>query len=107
MLIDTHAHLYDEQFNADRDSMLNIAMTNGIEKFFLPNCDSETIPTMLELEAQYPENCFAMMGIHPCYIKENYQEELRVAQEWLEKRKFCAVGEIGLDYYWDKTFAKE
>lgn len=107
MLIDTHAHLYDEQFNADRDSMLNIAMNNGVKKFFLPNCDSETIPSMLELEAQYPESCFAMMGIHPCYIKKNYQEELRVAQEWLEKRKFCAVGEIGLDYYWDKTFAKE
>ena len=107
MFIDTHAHLYDEQYNSDRDQMMQNARSNGIEKIYLPNCDSSTIEAMLATELAYPDVCHAMMGVHPTYIKENYQDELRIAQSWLEKRDFCAVGEIGLDYYWDKTFAKE
>lgn len=107
MFIDTHAHLYDEQYNSDRDQMMQNARSNGIDKIYLPNCDSSTIEAMLATEAAYPDVCHAMMGVHPTYIKENYQDELRIAQSWFEKRDFCAVGEIGLDYYWDKTFAKE
>ncbi len=107
MLIDSHCHLYDEKFNEDLDQVINNAQENGIAKMLLPNCDSTTINSMLLLEEKYPGTCYAMMGLHPCYVKENYKQELKSAQEWLKKRKFIAVGEIGLDYYWDKTFVKE
>jgi len=104
MLIDTHAHLYLPRFDKDRDEVLVRAQENGIEKIYLPNVDSSTIESMLALEAAQPERCFAMMGLHPCSIKENVAEELLVVKNWLEKRSFCAVGEIGIDLYWDKTF---
>lgn len=104
MLIDTHAHLYLPRFDEDRDAVLARAMKNGIEKIYLPNVDSTTIDAMLELEAAYPSRCFAMMGLHPCSVKENVAAELSLVKEWLSKRKFCAVGEIGIDLYWDKTF---
>lgn len=107
MFIDTHAHLYDEQFDQDRDQMIQNARANGIEKMYLPNCDSSTIEAMLSTEAAFPDQCFAMMGVHPTYIKANYKDELQIALSWFEQRRFCAVGEIGLDYYWDKTFVKE
>lgn len=103
MLIDTHAHLYAKQFDEDRESMLERAKASGVEKFYLPNIDSNSIEGMLELEAKYPESCFPMMGLHPCSVKENYEEELAIVEEWLFKRPFCAVGEIGIDLYWDKT----
>ena len=104
MLIDTHAHLYLPRFDKDRDEVLARAQENGIEKIYLPNVDSSTIESMLALEAAQPERCFAMMGLHPCSVKENVAEELLVVKNWLEKRTFCAVGEIGIDLYWDKTF---
>lgn len=106
-MIDTHTHLYDEQFDNDRDEMIQRAIRSGIDKMYLPNCDSTTIESMLEVEKNFPENCFAMMGLHPCYVKEHVADELRIVREWLDRRSFCAVGEIGLDYYWDKTFINE
>lgn len=106
-IIDTHAHLYATQFDKDRDEMLKRAFAIGVEKVYLPNIDSTSIQAMLDLEKAYPAQCFAMMGLHPCSVKENYQEELALVEEWLNKRAFCAVGEIGIDLYWDKTFFEE
>ncbi len=107
IFIDTHTHLYDEQFNEDRINIINQAIENNVQKMYMPNCDSNTIQGMLELEKLFPSNCFAMMGLHPCYVKENYKTELKLIQDWLTKRDFSAVGEIGLDYYWDTTYKKE
>jgi len=107
MLIDTHTHLYINKFDGDRAEMIQRAIDNGVEQFFLPNIDRSSIDGMLELEKQYPNRCFPMMGLHPCSVKENYKEELAIVEEWLYKRPFCAVGEIGLDLYWDKTFYEE
>ncbi len=106
-LVDTHAHLYAEEFEEDRAEMLQRAMDKGVDKFYLPNIDSRSISAMIALEKQYPRHCHAMMGLHPCYVKENYQEELNIVKEWLDDRRFCAVGEIGMDLYWDKSFLKE
>jgi TatD DNase family protein len=107
MLIDTHTHLYAEEFLADRKSVIDKAIANGIERFYLPNIDSTSIAVMLELEQQMPKQCYAMMGLHPCSVKADYQSELALVKEWLEKRPFIAVGEIGIDLYWDKTFIEE
>jgi TatD DNase family protein len=107
MLIDTHAHLYAEEFNADRDAIIHSALGAGVEKIFLPNINSASIPSMLNLESQFPHHCFAMIGLHPCYVKEGYLHELEIMEGWLKKRKFVAIGEIGLDFYWDKTFIAE
>lgn len=102
-LIDTHAHLYSKKFDSDRAAMIERAVEKGVEEFFLPNIDSESIEGMLALEAAYPERCFAMMGLHPCSVQQNYEEELAVVRSWLDKRHFCAIGEIGIDLYWDKS----
>ncbi|HMR42299.1 MAG TPA: TatD family hydrolase [Saprospiraceae bacterium] len=107
MLIDTHAHLYAAQFDEDRDEMMERAISAGVRKFFLPNIDSGSITGMLDLEKKYPGHCFAMMGLHPCSVNENYESELALVRSWLEKRSFSAVGEIGIDLYWDKTFVEE
>lgn len=106
MYIDTHTHLYDERLITD-DQQISRAIEAGVTRMFMPNCDSETIPRMLSLADRYPDNCFPMMGLHPTYVKENYQDELAIVREWLAKRKFWAVGEIGLDYYWDVTFKEQ
>lgn len=106
-IIDTHAHLYAKEFDEDRDEMIQKSIDQGVSQIYLPNIDSSSIEAMLTLEATYPEHCVAMMGLHPCYVKENYKEELKVVQSWLNKRPFCAIGEIGIDLYWDKTFVKE
>lgn len=87
--------------------MIRKALSSGVKKLYMPNIDSESIEGMLELEKEYPENCFAMMGLHPCSVNAEVEKELKIVEEWLEKRKFCAVGEIGIDLYWDKTFIKE
>ena len=107
MIIDTHCHLYSEEFTADIDAVIERAVAKGVQKFYLPGIDSASIDAMLHLESKYPKQCIAMMGLHPCYVKENYQEELSLVQDWLNKRRFGAIGEIGLDYYWDKTFAAQ
>ncbi len=107
MFIDTHTHLYSEEFNPDRNEIIKNSITKGITKLYLPNVDSTSIDGMLQLEKEFPENCFAMMGLHPCSVKENYLEELAIIESWLDKRKFAAIGEIGIDLYWDKTFLNE
>lgn len=99
---DSHTHLYDERLIKD-EQQISRAITAGITKMYMPNCDSNTIAGMLELADKWPENCMAMMGLHPCYVKDDYEAELAVVAEWLGKRKFSAVGEIGLDYHWDLT----
>lgn len=104
MIIDTHTHLYSEEFKDDIAEVIHRAEKEQVKKFCLPAIDSETHNAMLALEEAYPARCFAMMGLHPCSVKENYKEELKIAAEWFEKRKFIAVGEIGLDFYWDRTF---
>jgi TatD DNase family protein len=106
-MIDTHTHIYGKQFDADRQAMMQRAFDNGIKKFYLPGIDSEVIDRMLEMEHLYPDNCFAMMGLHPCSVNEKYKKELAIVEDWLAVRKFPAVGEIGLDFYWDKTFTSE
>lgn len=106
-LIDSHCHLYLDDFKDDIADIIKRAKENSIEKFFLPAIDSSVINDMLAMETQFPGACFAMMGLHPCSVKANYKEELKIAESWLDKRKFAAVGEIGLDFYWDKTFTTE
>lgn len=102
-LIDTHAHLYDERFDNDREAAIRRCMEAGVSEIYLPNCDSSTIPGMMALAEAHPAHCFPMMGLHPCYVKEDFETELAIVQKWLDARPFSAVGEIGLDYYWDKT----
>lgn len=104
MLIDTHTHLYSEEFDNDRDEMIRRANAVGIERFYLPAIDSSYIQNMLDLEVKYPEQMKLMMGLHPTSVKpESYLEELENVKNWLDKRSFSAVGEIGIDLYWDKT----
>jgi TatD DNase family protein len=107
MLIDTHAHLYAAQFDNDRAEMLKRADTEGVKKVFLPAIDSETHAVMLALEASDPTRYFAMMGVHPCSIGADFEQELAVAKAYLDARPFCAIGEIGMDLYWDKTFVEQ
>jgi len=104
LFVDTHAHLYAKQFEEDQAEMLQRSFDQKIERICLPNIDSTSIKAMLDLESAYPQQCFAMMGLHPCSVKENYKEELATVKEWLDRRSFCAVGEIGIDLYWDKSF---
>jgi TatD DNase family protein len=107
MFIDTHTHLYSEEFNADRIERINEAIEKSVTKFYMPNVDSTTIDSMLALEIHFPEVCLPMMGLHPCSVKENYRDELELVKKWLDLRRFAAIGEIGIDLYWDKTFIKE
>lgn len=103
-LIDTHTHLFLPEYNSDRDQVILNAQKNGVEKVLLPNVDRSTIHDLLKLVDEYPDYCFPMMGLHPTSVKENYKEELKQIETWLEKGKFIAIGEIGIDLYWDKTF---
>lgn len=107
IITDTHTHLYSEAFDEDRDAMIQRALEAGVERFFIPAIDSTYTQAMLDLESNYPQNIFLMMGLHPTHVKENFEEELALVEEWLSKRKFYAVGEIGIDLYWDKTFLKQ
>jgi len=104
MIIDTHTHLYLNDFAGDIDAVIKRAGDEGVEKFYLPAIDSTETENIFALEKKYPGKCFAMMGLHPCSVKENYKEELEMVYHWLQQRKFAAIGEIGLDLYWDKTF---
>ncbi|HEX2617399.1 MAG TPA: TatD family hydrolase [Flavobacteriales bacterium] len=107
MFIDTHAHLYHKQFAGDRDAMLQRALDAGVGKLFLPNIDSESVEAMHALCDARPELCFPMMGVHPCSITEDPSAELEAAERLLRERRYWAVGEIGIDLYWDKTFLKQ
>jgi len=106
-MIDTHCHLYLDDFDADRPAIIERANTESVGRFYLPAIDSSIITRMLKMEQDYPGQCFAMMGLHPCSVKENFEEELQIAEQWLARRKFAAVGETGLDFYWDKTFTAQ
>jgi len=105
--IDTHAHLYGKEFGQDRAAMIKRALELGVDKLLLPNIDSASIEGMLALEEQFPGHCHAMMGLHPCYVEEDPASEMALVREWLAKRPFVAVGEIGLDFYWDTTHATQ
>lgn len=102
--IDSHAHIYSSKFDSDRDEIISACLKNGVNKIFMPNIDEESIDGMLETEQRYPEVCIPMMGLHPCSVDKAFEKQLYKIEEWLTKRSFSAVGEIGLDLYWDKTF---
>lgn len=103
MMIDTHTHLYSAEFDNDRTDIVKKAIDAGVSKFLLPNIDSNSINGLHGLVEQFPNNCYPMMGLHPCSVKDNWQEELTIAKAWLDKGGYCAVGEIGIDLYWDKS----
>lgn len=103
-LIDTHTHIYAEEFASDREQMIARSLDNHVRKVYMPNIDTSTIEAMLALEAQYPDYCAAMMGIHPCHIDAQFEKQLLEVENWLGKRRFAAIGEIGIDLYHDKTF---
>ncbi len=105
-MIETHAHVYDEQFDTDRPVMLQRASDVGISEVWLPNCDASTIEPMLQVEQDFPI-CKAMMGLHPCYVGQDFEAQLATVAKWLAKRKFIMIGEIGLDFFWDLTYGAE
>lgn len=103
-MIDTHTHLYSEEFDQDRTEMIQRAMDKGVSSFYLPAIDTEYHEKMLALEAQYQGVIHSMMGLHPCSVKpDTWEKELAVVEDYLSKRDFCAIGEIGIDLYWDKS----
>lgn len=102
-MIETHAHIYSEDYTEDRQLMLQRAWDAGIQQIWMPNCDHTTIEPMIALSDTYPDRCLPMIGLHPCYVKDDFEKELQIVQEWLEKRPFIAIGEIGMDLFWDKT----
>ncbi|MEW4923458.1 TatD family hydrolase [Algibacter sp. 2305UL17-15] len=103
IITDTHTHLYSEAFDDDRNEMINRAIKKGVSRFFIPAIDSTYTASMLQLEKDFPENIFLMMGLHPTHVKENYKDELKHVEEMLAQRQFYAVGEIGIDLYWDTS----
>ena len=103
ILTDTHTHLYSEEFEADRDEMMQRAINAGVSRFFVPAIDASCTQAMYDLEAHYPAHVFLMAGLHPCYVKENFEEELAHVELQLKQRKFVAIGEIGIDLFWDKS----
>ena len=106
-LIDSHSHIYLPEFEEDKAKMLERAEKEDIRKILMPAIDSSTHGAMLKLEEEYPSACLSMMGLHPCSVKENFREELKIVRDYLEKRPFKAVGETGLDFFWDKTFVQQ
>ena len=102
-LIDTHTHMFSSQFDQDREQIVKECIESGIETLLLPNINSETIDAMWNLCDLFPKNCFPMIGLHPCDVKEDYQKELDIVLKELKNRKYVAVGEIGIDLHWDKT----
>jgi TatD DNase family protein len=105
--IDTHTHLYASEFDADRTAVVEKAIQNGVTHFFLPNIDIHSIQPMLDLVWNFPNHCFPMMGLHPCSVDQHVEAHLFQIQKWFKKRKFYAIGEIGLDYYWSTDFKAE
>ena len=103
IITDTHTHLYSEAFDEDRDQMMQRALDAGVSRFFVPAIDSTYTEGMLALEKDYPNNVFLMTGLHPTHVKDNYNEELEHVVDMLDKHKFYAIGEIGIDLYWDKS----
>ncbi len=106
-MIDTHAHIYASEFDNDREEVIHRALSQGIDTILLPNIDLDSIKPMLATEAQYADICRSMMGLHPCYVNEEVKQTLATIHSWFEKHTFIAVGEIGIDLYWDKTYKAE
>ena len=104
MITDTHTHLYSSQFKEDQAAMIQRAKDAGVSRFFIPAIDSSYTESMMKLEKNFPKDVFLMMGLHPTSVKENYLEELAHVKEWIDKKKFFALGEIGIDLYWDSSF---
>ena len=104
---DTHCHLYLPDFKNDLDNVINMAVEAGVRKFFMPAIDSSVLNDLIATEKNYPDQCFAMIGLHPCSVKENYKDELAVVEKLFGQRSFIAIGEIGLDFYWDTTFTTQ
>ena len=107
MLIDTHSHIYSEDFNADIDEVVQNAYNNGVKKIVLPNIDSGSIKRLVDLSNSYPHICYPLMGLHPTSVDAEYKEELQAMEYWLDKQKFYGIGEIGIDLYWEKAFVNE
>lgn len=107
ILTDTHTHLYSKEFENDIDDLIKQAINKNIQRFFLPNVDVDSIAPMLSLQKHYPANIFPMMGLHPCSVKEDYKQQLDEIKHHLNNEKYYAVGEIGIDLYWDKSFIEE
>jgi len=106
-MIDTHAHIYASEFDNDRDQVVKRALEQGVEQILLPNIDLESIQPMLDTERAYPNVCRSMMGLHPCYVDGNVEDTLKQVHQWFDKHNFIAVGEIGIDLYWDKNYKAE
>ncbi len=106
-IIDTHSHIYVEDFDSDIEDVVERAKKMGVEKILLPNVDLESIDSMLKLSDRFSDICIPMMGLHPTSVDHTFKDQLKVMYTYLQKQKFCAVGEIGIDLYWDKTFLKE
>lgn len=106
-MIDTHAHIYAKEFDNDRDEVIKKALQQGVNQILMPNIDLDSIEPMLATEKAYPDICKSMMGLHPCYVDADVKQTLETVYSWFEKHSFIAVGEIGIDLYWDKTFRKE
>lgn len=106
-VIETHAHIYAKEFDTDRDLVIDTARDQGVEKILMPNINSNSIDFMMEAESKYGGYCHSMMGLHPCYVKSDFEKELYIVEDWLSKRDFVAVGEIGMDLHWDNTFKEQ
>jgi TatD DNase family protein len=107
MMVDSHSHIYSKEFDSDRQDVIERAKKEGVRKILMPAIDTEMHEIMLQTERENPAVCFSMMGLHPCSVKQDYLEELKIVGEYLAKRSFIAIGETGLDFYWDKTFLNE
>lgn len=107
MITDTHSHIYSEEFAQDQDAMMQRAFDAGVKRIFVPSIDSSYTENMYAIESKYPENVFLMMGLHPTYVNENVERELAFVESELARRKFYAIGEIGIDLFWDKTFLEQ
>jgi TatD DNase family protein len=105
--IDTHAHIYLKEFNGDRKEVIAGAINSSVSKIFLPNIDKSSLGSVLDLEAEYPGLCFAMIGLHPCSVTADFEQELKTMEEWLEKRSFSGIGETGTDLYWDQSYRSQ
>lgn len=108
-LIDTHSHIFLDQFDNDRDTIIQSALDKGVKKIILPNVDSSTMQAMLNLCTKYPDICLPVVGLHPTSVKENYEDEMTIIEQTLAQSefKFYGIGEIGIDLYWDKTFFEQ
>ncbi|HEY3389467.1 MAG TPA: TatD family hydrolase [Prolixibacteraceae bacterium] len=107
MFVDTHSHIYSEQFSTDRNEVIDRAVKASVSKIILPNIDSSTIKSMLDLADSKPQLFIPLIGLHPTSVKEDFRKELEIMEYWMNKRKFTGIGEIGIDLYWDKTFLNE